>query len=242
MARRYLRFLPLALIGGALVAIIASGVLSELTLDAFEARRAALDAYVAAHRHEALAIYIAIYVAAMTLSLPAAFVLSVTGGYLFGVMLGAPVIVFAATLGSTLFYLACRTALGDFLRRHTQGRLAQLEDGLRRNAFTYILMLRLTPAAPLFIVNLAAGLLDVRARDFVLATALGLIPVSVVCASVGVGLRATLAAGGAADPVGAMQRLFLSPQVLVPIIGLALLGSLPLLLRRFRRAPVPTDA
>lgn len=242
MPRGLLRFLPLALIAGALVALVASGVLGELSLDAFEARRAALDAYVANHRLEALALYVAIFVIAMTLSLPAAFVLSVTGGYLFGVALGAPVIVFAATLGSTLFYLACRTALGDLLRRYTHGRLAMLEEGLRRNAFSYILMLRLTPVAPLFIVNLAAGLLDVRVRDFVLATALGLIPVSLVCASVGVGLRATMAAGGSADPVGAMQRLFFSPQVLAPILGLALLGSLPLLMRRFRRAGARTDA
>lgn len=235
MPERFLRALPLLLIGAGLVAFFASGAYRHLSLDTLQTQRAEIDAFVGAHPLQAIAIYAAIYTLAIALSLPAAFVLSVTGGYLFGVALGTPVIVFAATLGSTLFYLACRTALGDVLRRHAHGRLAQLEDGLRRNAFSYILMLRLTPVAPLFIVNLASGLLDVRARDFVLATALGLVPVSIVCTLVGVGLRTTMEAGGEADPVAAMQRLLLTPQILAPVIGLAILATLPLILRWWRR-------
>jgi uncharacterized membrane protein YdjX (TVP38/TMEM64 family) len=62
-----------------------------------------------------------------------------------------------ATGGSTVVFLVCRTAFGDFLRVGKAGLLLRIERGFKADAFSYLLTLRLIPAFPLLLVNVASG-------------------------------------------------------------------------------------
>jgi uncharacterized membrane protein YdjX (TVP38/TMEM64 family) len=106
----------------------------------------------------------ALYVTIIALSLPGGAVMTMTGGFLFGLVAGTAMTVVAATAGASLIFLAARAGFGDALHRRitaqgSGGLLKRLEAGLRENAFNYLLMIRLVPAFPFWLINLAAAFL-----------------------------------------------------------------------------------
>lgn len=233
-----LRFAPLILIAAALAAAFALGLHRQVSLEALRERQAELEAFVAANLAAALGLYILFYALSVAISFPVASVLTLAGGFLFGPWVGGAATVIAATIGATLLFLAARTAIGDSLRARAGGWLDKLERGFRENAFNYLLALRLFPGAPFFIVNLVPAFFGVKLRDFVLATFIGIIPGTLVYASVGNGLRAAFEAGVSADPAAQGRALLFSPEIILPIAGLILLSLLPIVAKAFRkRAP-----
>lgn len=235
MSRRLRHLLPIVALAAAFVAGLALGLQRYLSPETLAHDHATLVALVSDHFWLSLAGFAALYTAALAISLPATLVLCIAGGFLFGPFIGAPVAVVANTLGSTVFCLATRTALGDALRALAGTWIDRLEAGFRDDGFSYVLMLRLSPA-PVFIVNLVAAFAGVKARDFALATFLGVIPAATVYALVGDALRSGVEAGLSVDPGRAAAHLMLSWRFLLPIAGLALLALAPLALKRRDRA------
>jgi uncharacterized membrane protein YdjX (TVP38/TMEM64 family) len=233
--KRLLRFAPLIAIGVALVLAVTLGLHKYLSIDAIRAQRDALDAFVTEHRVLAIGAFMLALAFASMVPLPGAVLsLMVASGFLFGLW-GAAASWAAACLGGTALFVAARSALRELLHRHVSGWLGRFEEGFRANAFNYILALRLFPGAPFFVVNLAPAFFDVKLRDFVLATLIGAAPVTLIYASVGVGLRAALNAGVSVDPAQAVADLIFSLEVLAPMMGLTLLSLLPVLAKRMRR-------
>ena len=229
------RFLPIALIAAALVLAIIFRVHHYVSLDTLYEQGQALDRFVSANLAAALALYVLLYIVVVTISLPGAGVLTISGGFLFGTWLGGSAAWIGASVGATLIFLAARTAFGDALRARAGSRLEKLRDGFRENAFSYLLVLRLTPVAPFFIVNVAPAFFGVKLHDYVLATMLGMIPGTFVYAAVGAGLHAALATGTHADPGEAARVIFSQPAVYGPIIALVALALAPLVVRMLRR-------
>jgi uncharacterized membrane protein YdjX (TVP38/TMEM64 family) len=231
------RFGPLAVIVLLSVAAFASGLAGHLSLEELRARGTELQAFAREKPVLCAAIYLAIYVGSVAVSLPGALILSLTAGFLFG-PLGGGLAVIGATGGSTVTFLVLRTAFGEVLRRRPHAFLARMAEGLRRDAFNYLLTLRLIPAFPLLAVNVAAGVANIPVRTFVLASVLGMIPSSFIYAGIGAGLGHLFARGG---PV--TIETLLSPRIYLPIIGMGVLAFLPLLWRHWRKgrgaAPLP---
>ena len=129
-----------------------------------------------------------IYATAIALSIPGGAILTMTGGFLFGVAAATLYAVIAATLGATVVFLIAKTALGDTLREKAGPAMRRMEAGFRENALNYLLFLRLIPVFPFWLVNLVSAFLGVPLRTYVVATAVGIIPGTLVYASVGNGL------------------------------------------------------
>ena len=223
------RLLPLAVLALAIVLVFATGLHRYLSFDALRQNRQVLQDLVAGHHALAALGYVAVYAAAVALSVPGAAVLTVAGGLLFGSLEGTALVVVGATTGATLLYLAAKTALGDALRARAGGLVHGLEAGFRENALSYLLVLRLVPLFPFWLVNLAAAVLGVPPATYVLGTFAGIIPGSYVYASVGAGLGSVLDQGGEPSLEGA-----LTPQVLVALVGLALLSLVPVAYKRLK--------
>src|SRR5262245_66206788 len=98
--------------------------------------------------------YIGVYIVAVALSLPGAAFLTIAGGFLFGVILGASAAVVGATIGAAIIFLIARTALGEPLLRRAGPRASQLANGFREDALSYLLFLRLVPDFPFFVFKL----------------------------------------------------------------------------------------
>ena len=103
------------------------------------------------------------------LSLPVASLLTLAGGALFG-WAAAAVIICAATIGATIVFIAARTVLNEFFIKHTRGFMVKLQAGFNKNAISYLLALRLIPAAPFWVVNIVPALLGMRLNHYMLAT------------------------------------------------------------------------
>jgi uncharacterized membrane protein YdjX (TVP38/TMEM64 family) len=148
------------------------------------------------------------------------------GGFLFGTAIGATLTVIGATVGATLLFLIARSAVGDALRQRAGPFLARMSEGFSRNAFNYLLFLRLVPAFPFWAVNLAPALLGMRLLPYVIATFIGIIPATVVFSAFGASLGAVFDAGGDVN-----LKDVLSPTLLAALVALGLLSLLPVLIR-----------
>jgi uncharacterized membrane protein YdjX (TVP38/TMEM64 family) len=222
------KWLPALLLGLGLAVVLLLDLDRFLSFEALRDRRAWLGAEVTAHPIRSAALFFLIYAAAIALSIPGGTVLTLAGGFLFGTVFGALLVIGAATLGACMVFLAARTALGDLLKRRAGPFLARMERGFRENAFTYLLVLRLIPLFPFWLVNLVPAFFGMRLASYALATLIGIAPATIVFASLGSGLGAVFDAGATPD-----LGLLLSPQLMLPLIGLALLALAPVLYRRF---------
>ncbi len=230
MSSRWRRCLPAVALLAALALVYAAGLHRHLSLATLQEHRGALRAFVAEHPAAAPLAYVLVYATAVALSLPGALVLTLTGGFLFGTWLGGALAVVGATAGAIGVFLIARTALGSGLRDRAGPWLRRMEAGFREDAFSYLLVLRLVPLFPFWLVNLVPAALGVPLRTFAAATLVGVVPATLVYAGVGNGLGAVLERGGSPE-----LGLVLEPRVLLPLLGLALLALVPVAHRRWRR-------
>ncbi|SLN32290.1 TVP38/TMEM64 family protein [Oceanibacterium hippocampi] len=222
--KRWAPVAGLAAVGGLVVAF---DLHQYLSFSALQDHNETLRALVAGHRAAAVLGYIAIYAVATALSLPGGLVLTVAGGFLFGPVQGTAITVVAATIGASAIFLVARSALGDALRRRAGGAIGRMAEGFRDNALSYLLVLRLVPLFPFFLVNLVPAFLGVRLGTYVLGTFVGIIPGTFVYTSVGTGLGSVFASGAEVSVAGV-----LTPEVIVALAGLALLSLLPVVYKR----------
>ncbi len=224
---RFLRLWPLLLLALALLVAWRLGLTGLLSFPALARDRAELLRLVARYPLAAPVIYVVVYAVAVAVSVPGGAVLTAAGGLLFGIVLGGSLAVLGASLGAVALFLIAKSALRPLVLRYAGPLAERLRPGIERDGFSYLLALRLIPAFPFWLVNLAPALLGMRLAPYAAATVLGILPATFVFASIGAGLSALLAAGKMAD-----ASLIFSPRVLGPLLGLALLSLLPVLWRR----------
>lgn len=232
-----LRLLIVAACVAAVIAVLKlTGALDYLSFEALGRNREWLVERVEALGYAAPLVFVLVYAACTALSLPTGLLLSTLGGFLFGTLWGGLFNLIGATLGATAIFVAARTVLGDVLRARAGPSLQKLEAGFRRNELSYMLVLRLVPLFPFWLVNLAPAFLGVRTSTFIIGTFVGIIPGAFVFASVGTGLGAILESGRTPDGSALLQ-----PSVMIPIIGLAALALLPVVMKRFRRSTADAE-
>ena len=215
------RLLPLVLLGAIALQFWLYGGVDYLTQELAE-HRGTLLAWVSQNYAAALAGYMLIYALFVALSLPAAAPLTLAGGFLFGWLAGGLAAVFAATLGAVAIFLLARTALAEPLAHRAGPWLDRLRAGFKEDAVGYLLFLRLVPAFPFWLVNLAPALLGVSLRDYVVATFIGIIPGTFALALTGAGLDSVLAGDN-------------KWMLLIAFAALGVIALIPAIVKRFWR-------
>ena len=228
------RFLPLAVILTALAAFFVLGGPKYINLDSLRDNQEFLKAFVTNNYIVSVIGFIAIYAVLVAISVPGAGFLSIFAGYLFGLVTGVPAVIIGATIGATIIFLVARSALGSGLAAKAGPFMEKFEKGLKENEISYLFILRLVPIFPFFIVNIVPALFDVKLRNYVLTTFLGIIPGSLVYVSVGNGIGDALSAGQEVPLSGLMFR----PAVILPILGLILLSMIPVAYKKFAKKKV----
>jgi len=221
--------LPVLVLAAGLVLFFALGLGRYVSFEALQDNREWLRTYVEANEALAAVLLIAVYAVVIAFSLPAGAVLTLAAGFLFGTVVAATCVVLGATLGATAVFLAARTAFADFLRAKAGAGMRRMEAGFRENAWNYLLVLRLIPIFPFWLVNLVPAFLGVTLRTYVTATFIGIIPGTVVYASLGNGLGAIFEAGETPD-----LSIIFKPEVLLPILALAVLAVLPVAYKKMK--------
>ena len=214
-----------------IVALRLSGLGDIISFENLRAHRGSLTAWVNANVFFASAVYVLIYVGTVALSLPGAAILSLTGGFLFGAMIGTILTALAATMGATFVFLFARYFFGNRAIEILGAQYPNLVAGIRENAWSYLLVLRFVPLFPFFIVNLVAAFVGVRISTYIITTFFGILPGTTVYSLSGAGLGSVLDQGGTLS-VSAV----LTPTVVAALVGLAALSLAAIPLRKkFKR-------
>ena len=223
------QIVPVAVLVFVVGALFVFGPDNELVFETLRKHRETLLAFVADNALAAVLVYMAVYVLVVALSLPGGAMMTLAGGFLFGPVRTAIYVVFAATVGATILFLVARSAIGDRLRARAGPWMRRMEAGFQENALSYLLVLRLIPLFPFFVVNLVPAFLGVSARTYVIGTFVGIIPGTFVYALAGGGLGSVLDTGDRFE-VAAV----LTPEVIAALVGLAVLAMLPVVYKKLR--------
>ena len=197
-----------------------------LSLTALKDNRDSLLAFTDANFVSAVGIFIVAYVIVAGLSLPGAVILTLAGGFLFGATMATLFINIGATIGATLAFLTARYLLRDSVELKFGKWLGPFQEGFAKNAFSYLLTLRLIPLFPFFVVNLVSGLTRVNVGTYVAATAIGIIPGSFIYAY----------AGRQLGTINSLKEIA-SPNVIGAFVLLGLLALVPVVYKRVTAKP-----
>jgi uncharacterized membrane protein YdjX (TVP38/TMEM64 family) len=210
----------------ALLAVRVSPIGQLISLDTLRVYHGSLAEWVAANTVLAAIGYVAIYIAATALSFPGGALLSLTGGFLFGPVFGTALISVGATTGAAIVFLFARTLFGDQALAKIGEQQPQLVAGIRRNAWSYLLVMRLIPLFPFFLVNLVAAFVSVSLPIYLLTTFFGILPGSAIYSLSGAGLGDVLDRGSNLS-VGSV----FTPTIIAALVGLSVLSLLALVVR-----------
>jgi len=192
-----------------------------LSLTALKENRDQLLAFTETHYAIAVGLFVLTYIVVTSLSLPGAAILTLAGGFLFGSVCATVFVNIGATTGATLAFLAARYLLRDWVEQKFGNTLGPIQAGFSKNAFNYLITLRLIPLFPFFLVNMVSGLTRVSIGTYVAATAIGIIPGSFVFAY----------AGRQLGSLNSLQEIA-SPNVLLAFTLLGLLALVPILYKK----------
>ncbi len=165
-----------------------------------------------------VSIYMAGYILMAALSLPGATVLGLAGGAVFGLFTGVVAVSFASSIGATLAFLFSRYMFRDWVEAKFSSRINVINKGIEREGGFYLFTLRLVPAFPFFVINLAMGVTAISTRVFYLVSQIGMLPGTIVYINAGTQL----------GQLSSMAGIF-SPGL---IASFALLGVFPLVAKR----------
>jgi uncharacterized membrane protein YdjX (TVP38/TMEM64 family) len=221
------RLAPVAVLLALLIAFFAFGLDRYFTFESLKAHRVELQAFVARNLVLAILLYVVGYAVLTAASLPIATLVTLVGGFLFGAVAGTALTVVGATAGATVVFLIALRA---------RPYIGRMEEGFARNAWSYMLFLRLMPIFPFFAVNIVPAFLGVKTRIYVVTTFIGIIPGTAVFNIVGAGLGSIFDSGEAFT-----LSSVVTPEIVIGLAGLALLALAPAVLRHCRGRHSPTS-
>lgn len=211
----------LALLLAAVAAFFILDLGAYLTLESLKARQTDLAALLEARPLLVIGGFFLLYVAATALSLPGAAILTLAAGAIFGLWLGTAIVSFASTIGASLAFLSSRYLLRDWVKAHFGKRVATIDRGIEKDGAFYLLTLRLIPAFPFFLVNLAMGLTAMRLPTFYVVSQIGTLLGTLVFINAGTQLAAIESTGDilSAGLIGSFVLLGVFPLLAKWIIG-----------------------
>lgn len=191
------------------------GLADYLSLDALKAQQEEFAGFYARNPVLVIAAFFLIYVISTALSLPGAAVLTLAGGALFGVVEGTIIVSFASTIGATLAFLGSRFLLRDWVQAKFGDKLRSINEGVERDGAFYLFSLRLIPAIPFFVINLAMGLTPMRTFTYYWVSQVGMFLGTVVFVNAGTQLAQIDSLAGIASPglIGSFVALGLFPWI-----------------------------
>ena len=225
------KIIPIAVVVLAIITFFVMGFDQYLSFVALRDNRGRLMEWYELNQVMTVIWFFITYTAVVALSLPGAMWMTLAGGFIFGTLQATFYVVMAATLGAFIVFILAQYCLADFLKQKAGKAVQKMEVGFQSNALSYLLFLRLVPLFPFWLVNLVPAFLGVPARTFIIGTALGIIPGSAVFCWVGSGLGAVLEAGGVLDP----EEILFKPEIVGPIIGLAVLALVPIVYKKTKK-------
>ena len=220
----YKRLLLLLIIVAAVILIQYSGLRGIFTYENFKIYKDHIAELVSGHYLLSVIIYTAGYIIMTALSIPGAALLTLAGGYFFG-LVGIIYVNIGATCGAAGAFLASRFIIGSWVQEKYALRLESFNRETAAHGYNYLLMLRFIPVFPFFLINLLAGITSIPLSTFVWTTSVGIIPGSFAY------IYAGTQAGIIQEPKDILSWKFISALIL-----LALISLIPVIIKKFKKS------
>ena len=216
----------LLLLAGIVVAVavfFALGGHRYLSFEHVKAHQTAVDAWYRSHPLQTVVFFFMGYVAVTGLSLPGATIMTLGAGAIFGLAWGTLIVSFASSLGATLAFLASRFLLRDWVQQKVGQHLRSINEGVAKDGGQYLFTLRLIPAVPFFVINLAMGLTRLRTWTFYRVSQVGMLAGTLVFVNAGTQLAQLQSLSGILSPglIGAFVLLGVFPLIAGKVLDLA---------------------
>ena len=221
------KFIPVIVIASAFLTAFLFGA-KAITFDDFISNRDQILTFRDSNLIFSVMIFMLIYISVVTFSIPGATILSVTGGFIFGLEVGLILNILSATIGATFLFLAVRLGFGNLLTSFEKGsaKFSELIEQLKINEINILLLLRLIPVVPFFIANILPAIAGVSLKNFFWTTFLGITPGGFVFTLIGANAGDFFDRGEAPD-----LTVFWSLEFLAPLICLIILVAFPIFLK-----------
>lgn len=230
-----IRLWPTYIIAAGFALAMSQGWHTYLTPQSLAEHAVYLDKLVSENFVLILGAYVVIYIAATAFMVPAS-ALTIGGGFLFGLLVGAPATIVGASLGAMCLYWAASTSLGSVMREKAGPFLGKMETGFKENALGYMFTMRLVPVVPFAVANIAPALLGAKFRDFAISTVFGIIPGTIAYVWLGAAARGTLldaAQRGESLDAGALFK-GLAANFFPALIALGVVSLIPLIYKKIK--------
>ncbi len=201
-----------------------SGAVDYITFENLKRHRDALHAYVRDNYLRAALVYVGLYISTAFI-VPGALVLTLAGGFLFGVVMGTIYTNIGGTAGALLAFLLARHLAGNWMQDKYRIPLKKFNEEMKKNGYLYLIALRVVPVFPFFLVNYLAGFTKVRLRTFAWTTLAGMLPGSVAYTFAGQQFRSVNSPGD-----------LLSKEIFIALAPLAIFSLVPVIVKYMRRA------
>lgn len=198
-----------------------------LTLESIKANRAYLKDLVDRNYYRSVVIFMFAYIALTAFSIPTGGILTLTSGFLFGVLPATVYVCVGATIGAACAFLLTRYLVGQTIPQRYPRYARKMDHEISRYGYSYLLMLRLVTVVPFFLVNIIAGTTSVSFFTFLWTTMVGIIPATMIFAF----------AGQELGTISSVNDIF-SKGMLAALLMLAFFALMPMLLKRFRKKRV----
>lgn len=125
--------------------------------------------------------FILIYLVSTIMMLPGS-PLTFTAGALFGFWKGLVIVSIGSTIGAGCAFLVSRYLARNFVKRKflNNERFKSIDSGINEEGFKIVILARLSPVIPFFLLNYALGITKIRFSHFLTASWIGMIPGTMV--------------------------------------------------------------
>jgi uncharacterized membrane protein YdjX (TVP38/TMEM64 family) len=223
------KHIPLIILASTGFMIWQTGIYQHISLNSLKENQLFLIEYVSSNLLFSAFLYSALYFIIVSLSIPAATIMTLVGGFLFGQIIGTICVVLSASLGGCSIFLSTKLASKNSAKKEHGTWVQKMKSGFSENAFSYMLTLRLIPIFPFVIVNIVAGVLQIPLKTFFFGTLIGIIPGSYIYTSVGVAMQTLL------NEENFTPESLLSPDIIIALTGLGALALLPIIYRIYKK-------
>lgn len=201
----------------ALIVAVAAIALAEsdygLTLGKVKAHADSLKNDARQHEIEAGLLFMGVFVA-LSLFLPGAALLTLLGGYVFGVVRATLYADAATTIAAVACFVVTRKLSGKWVQKRYAEQLESFNGHIAEYGYLYLLVIRFVPMVPFFWINLTAGLTKIKVRTFAWTTAVGSVP----------GIIIFSYAGESLFSINAVEDIFTTDVIVALALLILLLG------------------
>lgn len=212
------KLILVGLIFGVAFIVFKFNLTQYLSIEFIKQQKETIFAFYQENQFLTILIYFAIYILATALSIPGATVLTLAGGFVFGLVKGTIIISFASTIGATIAFLISRYLFRATIQNKFESYLTKFNEGIEKEGAFYLFSLRLIPVIPFFLINLVMGLTKMKALTYFFVSQAGM-------------LLGTIAYVNAGTELGKITSLkgILSPTLILSFI---VIGLLPIISKK----------